>query len=493
MDHSITVAPGSEFPVQAAGDFVFCKFADRDIRVIIQNSPRTMRAGSKWRPAGGFEAGDVIVQNPDPVNPVAVVLTIGVGDFDDQIIRGDVSVTPVLRTANGTTRGDSRRTISLDVTPQLDSSHGWVAGELMAENPDPGYDYLNDMVTAGAAYFGYQENRFTEFDPATLAVVARSPETRTVAGVPVDMGHPSILHPMTGDRDGMVYAVDRASSFGNGASRLIVLDPRTGLVYGQFDVGSSSRIPEGLLVDKSARQIVIKMQAQTGQDEFWVYSLDTGQFLFQDTSLDSSQGLVTAYEVETGRWYVWEGGGDLRTFTGGPGNWSVSEVRSSGAPSSGVSSVAVGRHAVVVGGQGAGYPKAARKYASEPFTTVSGLASIAGCGSLFNRLAKRRGLGGARYSMADVEMIEQDRRIRARGEVLRLVVEWYTGEQAPDDYLDHIYGARLFKTTGNAAEKALLTGAETFARAGVADFFDVWLPSRIELIVDNELATTPLF
>ena len=35
MDHSITVAPGAEFPVQAGGDFVFCKFADRDIRVII--------------------------------------------------------------------------------------------------------------------------------------------------------------------------------------------------------------------------------------------------------------------------------------------------------------------------------------------------------------------------------------------------------------------------------------------------------------------------
>jgi hypothetical protein len=38
-----------------------------------------------------------------------------------------------------------------------------------------------------------------------------------------------------------------------------------------------------------------------------------------------------------------------------------------------------------------------------------------------------------------------------------------------------------------------MTGAETFAKAGIADDFEIYLPARVELIVDNELATSPLF
>ena len=133
MDHSITVAPGSEFPVQAAGDFVFCKFADRDIRVIIQNSPRTMRAGSKWRPAGGFEAGDVIVQNPDTVNPVAVVLTIGVGDFDDQIIHGEVTVNPGIRGRDGVFIDDTRSTVRLSAAFGNIKPREYLQGQQIAE------------------------------------------------------------------------------------------------------------------------------------------------------------------------------------------------------------------------------------------------------------------------------------------------------------------------------------------------------------------------
>lgn len=486
------IPPGAEIEIQRAGDFIFVIDCGHTLDVLLGSQGRAIaEPGAMIRPMGRFP--NFALRNPDPERPAFVRMIVGEGSYTSQIIQGDVTVTPVLRAADGSTRTDSRRTISLDVTPQLGSSHNWIAGELMAENPDPGYDYLNDMVTAGGGCFGYQDNRFTEFDPVTLAVIARSPAAKTVAGVPVDMGHPTVLHPMAGDRAGMVYAVDRASAFGNGPSRLIVIDPRTGTVYAQFNVGSNSRIPEGLLVDLDRRQVLIKMTVSNGSREFQVYSLDTGQYLFTDTSLGANQGMVTGYEVEPGRWYVWLGNDDMATFTGAPGDWTVGEVRDSGVDALGDSAVAVGRHAVVLGGQGVGYPSAARKYAAEPFTTVSGLAAIAGCGTLFNRLAKRRGLDGARYSMASVEMIEQDRRVRARGEILRLVLEWYTGEQAPDGYLDHIYGARLFKPTSNAAETSLLTGARTFAAAGVQDFFDIWLPSRIELIVDNELATTPLF
>lgn len=494
-DIPVLLQPGNGATVRAPGEFLYLKFADREIQAIVTGLDGTqsrvkMVTGDFTRPGGGISEVELV--NPDPANACAVVVTVGDGEFDRKIIQGDVSITPVIRTANGQTRNDSRRTISLDVSPQYQSTHDWEVGDLLAENPDPGASSINDMVTAADTYFGYAGNRFIEFDPQTLRRVSTSPETATATGVPVDMGHPSVLHPMVGDRSGIVYAVDRASSFGSGPSRLIVVNPRTGLVSGQFDVGSSSRIPTGMIVAPGFDQVVIAMNASSGPREFWIYNLSTGAFVGLDQSLDANFNLGSSYEVEPGKWYTVEDGDSLWTVKGSPGNWSISAQRATGISSVNANAVAVGLFALAKGQVGA-TPYPVRKYAMAPFTTVSGVAALAGCGTLFNRLVKRRALDGAAQSIAAVEVTWQDRRGLARGEIIRLIIEWYTGELAPDDYLDHVYGARLFRPTDNSAERAVMTGAETFAKAGIADDFEIYLPARVELIVDNELATSPLF
>lgn len=485
MDHSITVAPGSEFPVQAAGDFVFCKFADRDIRVIIQNSPRTMRAGSKWRPAGGFEAGDVIVQNPDPVNPVAVVLTIGVGDFDDQIIHGDVSVTPVLRGADGQARPDSRRTISLDLAPQYESGADYVPGSIRKTVSG---DYGDRWVSMNGRYFSFSADPLVggsmalwERDVKTLEVVGRSPAFTSVSGTPFTNTAPNMV---AGGIDGFLYGI-----WWNDI--LARIDPLTGVVTPLFNASrSDGRGHTGVIVDYPFVMVAADVELlevwdlRTGErvaDEYLpvgVRSIKTGYksgpFEFQ--VYDSSSSDV--YTVERRAGGTWEQIDVRGLATAGPPNVTSGGV----VPALGVESIVIPTGSDIT------------KRATRSFTVpASGLAVIAGCGNLFNRLAKRRGLENVNETRAAVTVDWLDRRAVARGEIIRLIIEWYTGELAPDDYLDHVYSARLFKPTGTGAEKAVNTGARTFAAAGVADDFEVYMPCRVELTVDNELATSPLF
>lgn len=108
----ILLAGGQEF-VDAAGDFVFCSFADRPFRIVLDGQPVTVRAGDKLRPEKRFQ--NFLIENLDTENPIAVTLVVGEGDYNSQIIQGEVTVQSGIRKADGQWINDSRSELPLRV------------------------------------------------------------------------------------------------------------------------------------------------------------------------------------------------------------------------------------------------------------------------------------------------------------------------------------------------------------------------------------------
>ena len=485
MDHSITVAPGSEFPVQAAGDFVFCKFADRDIRVIIQNSPRTMRAGSKWRPAGGFEAGDVIVQNPDPVNPVAVVLTIGTGDFDDQIIRGDVTVTPVLRTADGTTVPDSRRTIEFMVNVTKSQNVAWENGELktvliasggtvdqrqaaaacvtdqylVTASPNNSADTLN--------YFSLETGELLESVNVMDIPEPIFPNSPTPAGEIKDLAFNrwrgtvwylsdvGVAYELVGRGPGIIRAIDVAAMTSYPASEQYH-DIWGGLTW----------------INESTVAIVNRwIQGSYPTGSIHIVDIVSGRELRVIEPDERPLGSIE-YVNETGELFVRSGGNQ------------VVAVPAFGATSGRV----VGEAAVSV------VANASRREWGTWENNASRLELYSAADVSYYAVGSVRGreCGAGAVLMKpqhmDVESaifsvpVAETGRVRVSGELIRSILEMYGGGLPSDDYLDSVYA---FEVPGQGVSQG--TGGSSFAAAGVDDYFVIESPAVVRLTVDNRL------
>lgn len=116
-DVKTLIPAGGTVTLRRVGDFVFCKFSDRELILDIKDGegnsdgPVRVKNGSMRRPPGGVS--EIEVTNPDQNNPCAAVFFIGKGDFDDKIIQGEVTITPGIRSADGSWLEDTRNTITL--------------------------------------------------------------------------------------------------------------------------------------------------------------------------------------------------------------------------------------------------------------------------------------------------------------------------------------------------------------------------------------------
>lgn len=102
--------PGQSQPVQVGGDFIFLKFADRPIVVIINGGESSgsrviMEAGDKYRP-GAFQSFEI--ENTDKERAAQITMTVGRGDYQRQIVKGELSVVTQLRKEDGELVDDTR-------------------------------------------------------------------------------------------------------------------------------------------------------------------------------------------------------------------------------------------------------------------------------------------------------------------------------------------------------------------------------------------------
>lgn len=150
------LAPGQEMPISVSGDYIFLKFADRDISVVITDGegaqkPVVMAVGDKYRP-GPFK--QFLVRNTDDKRPAQIIMTVGQGDYNRQILAGEISVTPGVTRSDGTRAADSRKILEFEVWPELDvSGGGAVRGRVVSNGlkralyrPDPELPTTADLI-----------------------------------------------------------------------------------------------------------------------------------------------------------------------------------------------------------------------------------------------------------------------------------------------------------------------------------------------------------
>jgi len=116
QDIKVRVPAGETLPVQKPGDFIYLKFSDRKIAIIEDQSRFEMEAGDKYVSPNGFR--DFQVQNLDQVNPVYVIFAVGKGDYNRQIVQGNITIQPGIRRQDGTFDTDARRDVTLSLYPK---------------------------------------------------------------------------------------------------------------------------------------------------------------------------------------------------------------------------------------------------------------------------------------------------------------------------------------------------------------------------------------
>lgn len=180
-DKRVYIEAGREnMPVRAPGDFIFLKECAREIQVIIEGQPVTMRRGDK-RIVARREPGRMAFEGFDVSNPhdtaLAVTFVVGDGDYNSQIVTGEIYVSEDVKTSSIITTSkpvEVTRTISLVELGELGGSTV-TAGDFVfgiqvenVNNPDP---EISESVPMSLTYWdgvfwGITDRFIRSFDSA---------------------------------------------------------------------------------------------------------------------------------------------------------------------------------------------------------------------------------------------------------------------------------------------------------------------------------------
>ncbi|WP_101675635.1 hypothetical protein [Alloalcanivorax mobilis] len=447
MDHRRTLAPGELIQIKTAGDYIYCKWSDRPVRVLIEGEPVEMMTGDLWRPAGGFNGFEV--ENRGNENPVAVIFTVGRGSYNRQTIQGEVTVNPGIRGRDGQFVDDTRSTVALRVALGNITPVSYNAGQQMAVigtglptpangrpiplddgrivvgnysapwrvyDPEGGYSELAGFDNDAGDAMGVQVGR-----ELWIAVRETLP-TKHVAIWCYDAAALSFRRKFpTGLTGGYLYL--RAMTVGDG--RIYV---KTEGASGQSDtvvmMDMSGTVLRQVSVDHSTKSLVVYGGL--------LYMVGVGGF-------DNAAVILDAVTLET----VPESEGKLPAMDGA-GTLSGVALDHRG------DLIRIGSTGVL-----------SRCSATDQTLTVSGsVSSCAGAGMLRRDRVVSRALVAAERQPNGSVMLS--------GELLRAALEIYTGRFMPADYLDYVYAVVADNLNG-ISPRVIDAGGQSFAAAGLVD------------------------
>ena len=455
-------------------NFIFVDFADRELEVSINGSWQTLRKGTVFKSRTGmFDQFEI--RNPDPASPCRVVMFIGTDEVTNQIVEGEISIEPILRSANGTTKPDTRSPLQINLEPINLVIDAYTRGDLieswtLASEPSP-YTRERRLFQGPAGTVGIHINAdsgdFTTiqlYDQKTLELVDRFVIEATPAGFVQDVVYVNGAYYYIDNGDYIRRASDNAivvnlaaltGAFGFDGmgydpinQRFVVLDTQNSTVYtvSALDFNLVESWPLDLAKHSNPAADCPRVDAWTGQyyiannAALYVYSPD-GQYL-ETLNYDA---LVGSINFEYG--YV-----PFRDWLFCDNNTIDGTTR---------------------------YKRALRTYETQPeFQAVR-----PGCG-LQDAMVVPDALPQV---TAGISIQKLGNGILVDGEVIKAALEYYYKRQAPDDYLDHVYQFDTSIGGDGLPFRMINTGNRTFARSGVADDFQIQLPGQISLVVDNEL------
>ncbi|WP_430414461.1 hypothetical protein [Marinobacter adhaerens] len=481
-DVRLRLQPGEEMPVTTPGDYIYLKQADRDIRVTITDGqgvqkPVVMTAGDKYRP-GPFYA--LNIANTSKTQPAKVVMVIGEGDFNRQIVQGEIIVDPRVKTADGSFVSDQREehrlTVTLDYRYEPASTLAQV-GQLLETNQPTGDGY-------GLA----KEGDFYRFDGHS--------------------GGNLVLHTMAGDGsiESRAIAFDPnvscAKYFGNGkwivsstASQVFVFDESVNEVDGthrvpEYELTSSPYDFQQFDVDQNGTIYGYGYTSSGGA----FFDVTNGQTLFTtaDTGNNDSVGVMAVVSPEriivvnniTNFWDMRkQADGSWAPLGGGPIDIEV-DAGVDFLPSGlrGGYYDAANRRVVMIGQDGGqiriqtlgidGFE------AGELHTGAATEGAVCLPG-LINRANRSN-----QSSLATLSVEYRNGKAYATGEVIKFILDVF-GIDTSGEYLDSITG---FTAKTKQREISLQLGGRTFAADEIPDdFTDVEFPQTVTITALNRL------
>lgn len=470
--------PGQSQPVQVGGDFIFLKFADRPIVVIINGGESSgsrviMEAGDKYRP-GAFQSFEI--ENTDKDNPAQLVMTVGRGDYNRQIVQGEIMVEPGLRKADGSFVSDTRHEIVIDLYPSKLELTTYAQGE---------------AVAIGSA----QPGAITD-----------------VSDVWLFLGDQDETWVATGTGSSYLY-IERFSKYGQYLGRLdysatgfvsaaaFVKPPGEPVLY--LDAGVApiqvKRLNDKQTVYTMAANIYRSVAYIPERDQYLAHHTGTNGLAWLDRSFQVVETFSGAFPGRD--WDDISLGYDAakeRILVGELGNLHIlnmdgSLIETVPAPT----------------GTGAGFPgyikglftrdgqnlviQAERAIAQ---TYVPALVALYDYTTKPEFISRRPGCGllGSPFEADQLPQIKADitatgyyEGVVIEGEIIKAALEYHFRKEAPADYLDHVYKFSASRQKNGAPFQTQYAGNQTFDRANIADSFGVLLPGRMTITIDNAL------
>lgn len=474
-----TIAAGGEEFVDAAGDFIFCSFADRKVHITIDGQPVTVKAGDKVRPQKRIK--DFLIRNPDPVNEVVITLVVGEGDYNSQLIQGEVSVLPGVRGADGAWKDDTRHTITLDMYPARTFEKTFPKGEPIWLAADLRYDavvqegaireyhitvtqgpfgvahLINRQRRTGASWPG---NGIIRHYSTSGVLLSEESVSHLWPGVCSAAYWKGVLYIQSGV--GIRLGATDQTIYTNASSLAFVSGWNDGLVFVQASDRSWYKFnPETLSVTSIARPAADLSYAATQNRLVWLESAQVGvmasssKFHFMNSSFEEIAAASTYAQADIGNPSA-DGFAMLSTrFHVTPGNGFNQ------APEDGTLGV---------------YPF------EELVEPASFTAMKAGCVDGLIMKGNRGFITGA-----DITATQGAGQLIVTGEVIKASLEQYFGRDIGNGYMDHVYRFATDSSQYGGLATVIEGGSRSLQARGEADNLSLILPARISITIDDDL------
>lgn len=466
---------GAEYQGTGESNYLFVDYADFPFTMEIDGGTVTLRKGSKFRYRGGMFS-KLVLKNTSPDFANNLRLFVGTHEADNQIIEGEVSIVPILRNADGSTKTDTREVLQLSLNPYSLAINLYDAGDIIRQTSgllDFGFSGQTTWLVPhpdGTLWHVYRGNNsdFNTFswDPRTGLFLGEKGD--------YDLRFP----PGSGDRAIFFNRVGQLF-FVNAEGNCYRCDPQPDGVDYVFQVNLER---EGSIFKLAAADFTNnELHALQTDGRVFVYDLDALTFKREFTIPVSAGGVGDIfYEPQRGELVLAQIGDNWRYVNTTTGELTQTVAANVSIYNSTPSQLYYGQGNIYYRGVMSGTTASLQKRALVDFQTKPEFFAVRpGCE--FTAALRNFNPIQTTASFTVTETVEG---VIVSGEVIKAALEFYFGRKMPDDYLDHVY----LLDSSQAGFQPVSSGNETFARAAIADAFTVRTPCNLILRIDSELA-----
>jgi len=488
QDYSRLVPANSTVEIPVVGEFVYCKFSDGSIRVVINGKSTLMESGDERRSGGTTVFRGVTLINDTDVAK-SIIFVIGFGGFDRKIIQGEITTVTGVRKADGRFIDDSRVGLAMNINPIYGYTGEQInVGDILGSNqitgiPGNPYQFANMRVMR--FFDGYPHLYLTR---AGVTSFLKIDENLNVIGTIVE-----------GWFDDDIRIIDRCESvsgkyvFKNGAfqrgDEVLYYDPvlarekllinvgqeisciavRGDFMYVLIDpaeIIKKYKVEDGsaTLEETISISAIGQVLSQGGLSQFAYNPLSDTFIILTDGTANEPNAVVVDNQFNI-----------MQSYSLNPEN-----ATSSGGNNNGYVFAGDAFYGFSEGSQGNPIYKLSA-VASE--LTLRGFASAVSCDvSLIDPAYDSFATG------ADLTVARENGRVLASGELIRAALELYYRQPLASGYMDNIYDVTIYEPFADSILESIGGRSITLAALGIEDNFTAYFPSRIDITIDSQLA-----